>query len=76
MHNSHLIELIKNNLNHPVSSTAEFGINPDHVEAMAFAWLARQTMHNLSGNLTEVTGAKNPVILGGIYPGRNGLNRE
>jgi len=74
MHNSHLIELIKNNLNHPVSSTAEFGINPDHVEAMAFAWLARQTMHNLSGNLTEATGAKNPVILGGIYPGRNGLN--
>lgn len=74
MHNSHLIELIKNNLNHPVSSTAEFGINPDHVEAMAFAWLARQTMHNLSGNLTEVTGAKNPVVLGGIYPGRNGLN--
>jgi len=76
MHNSHLVELIKNNLNHPVSSTAEFGINPDHVEAMAFAWLARQTMHNLSGNLTEVTGAKNPVILGGIYPGRNGLIKQ
>jgi len=76
MHNSHLIELIKNHLNHPISSTAEFGINPDHVEAMAFAWLARQTMNNLSGNLTEVTGAKQAVILGGIYPGRNGLNRE
>jgi len=74
MHNCHLIELIKKNLNHPVSSTAEYGINPDHVEAMAFAWLARQTLNNLSGNLTEVTGAKRPVILGGIYPGSNGLN--
>jgi len=74
MHNCHLIGLISSNMNHPVSSTAEFGINPDHVEAMAFAWLARQTMNNLSGNLTEVTGAKRPVILGGIYPGRNGLN--
>lgn len=76
MHNDYLIELIRNNLSHPVSSTAEFGINPDHVEAMAFAWLARQTINNLSGNLTEVTGAKNPVILGGIYPGKNGLNRK
>ncbi len=74
MHNNHLIGLIRKNLNHSVSSTAEFGINPDHVEAMAFAWLARQTMHNLSGNLTEVTGAKRPVILGGIYPGRNGIS--
>ncbi len=74
IHNGHLISLIKKNLPHPVSSTAEFGINPDHVEAMAFAWLARQTMNNLSGNLTEVTGASTPVILGGIYPGENGLN--
>lgn len=75
MHNDHLIELIRNNLTHPASSTAEFGINPDHVEAMAFAWLARQTINNLSGNLMDVTGAKSPVILGGIYPGRNGLSQ-
>jgi len=74
IHNAYLIDLIKSNLDHPVSSTAEFGINPDHVEAMAFAWLARQTMNNLSGNLTEVTGANRLVILGGIYPGCNGLN--
>ncbi len=73
-HNSYLIELINKNLNHPVSSTAEFGVNPDCVEAMAFAWLARQSMNNLPGNLMEVTGAKQPVILGGIYPGRKGLN--
>jgi anhydro-N-acetylmuramic acid kinase len=40
---------------------------------MAFAWLARQTINNLSGNLMDVTDAKAPVILGGIYPGKNGL---
>ena len=74
MHNDYLIALIRNNLTHPVSSTAKFGINPDHVEAMAFAWLARQTINNLSGNLMDVTGAKVPVILGGIYPGKDGLN--
>jgi anhydro-N-acetylmuramic acid kinase len=68
VHNVYLIQLIKQKLLHPVSSTAKFGINPDHVEAMAFAWLARQTIKNLAGNLIEVTGAKSPVILGGIYP--------
>jgi len=71
VHNEALMNLIKNNLPHPVSSTAEFGANPDHVEAMAFAWLARQTIKNMPGNLTEVTGAKTPVILGGIYPGKH-----
>lgn len=75
-HNNYLISLIQNNLNHPVSSTEKFGINPDHVEAMAFAWLARQTINNLSGNLIEVTGAKKPAILGGIYPGKKGLSRK
>lgn len=76
VHNKHLIESIQKRLKHPVSSTAKFNINPDHVEAMAFAWLAKQTINNLSGNLPEVTGAKNAVILGGIYPGKKGLSRK
>ncbi len=76
MHNKYLIDLIQQGLNHPVSSTAAFGINPDHVEAIAFAWLAKQTMNNLPGNLTEVTGAEAPAILGGVYPGKNTLNRK
>jgi anhydro-N-acetylmuramic acid kinase len=50
-----------------VQTTAELGVEPDWVEAAAFAWLARQTMHKQPGNLTSVTGAKRPVILGGIY---------
>lgn len=53
-----------------VQSTAALGVDPDHVEAMAFAWLARRTLQSLPGNLPAVTGARHPVILGGIYPGR------
>lgn len=52
-----------------VFSTKEFGLDPDWIEAMAFAWLARQTLHHQAGNLPAVTGAKHPVVLGGIYPG-------
>ena len=72
IHNKTLIESIKNNVNHSVLSSMNFGVNPDHVEAMAFAWLAKQTIHHMPGNITEVTGAKKPVILGGIYPSKNG----
>lgn len=51
-----------------VSSTQVANIDPDWVEAMAFAWLAKQTLENKPGNLPEVTGASQPVILGAIYP--------
>jgi anhydro-N-acetylmuramic acid kinase len=48
-------------------STADFGLAPTWVEATAFAWLARQTIMGLPGNLPAVTGALGPRILGGIY---------
>jgi anhydro-N-acetylmuramic acid kinase len=38
------------------------------MEAIAFAWLAQQTMALRPGNLPAVTGAKHPVVLGAIYP--------
>jgi anhydro-N-acetylmuramic acid kinase len=69
IHNEFLLELIRQNIDCPVESTEQYGPHPDHVEAMAFAWLARQTLNNLPGNLKEVTGATDSVILGGIYPG-------
>ncbi len=53
--------------NIPIKTTEELGIEPDWVEAAAFAWLAKQTMHHNPGNLVSVTGANTPVILGGIY---------
>jgi len=50
-----------------VQSTAVLGIAPQWVEACAFGWLAHQTMQRLPGNCRTVTGAKEAVILGGIY---------
>lgn len=69
IHNDYLLQLIEQNLSCPVNSTELHGIYPDHVEAIAFAWLARQTLNNLTGNLKEVTGANHNVVLGGIYQG-------
>ena len=51
-----------------VATTSALGIAPDWVEALAFAWLARQTLHHAPGNLPAVTGARGERILGAIYP--------
>ena len=51
-----------------VVTTAALGIDPQHVEALAFAWLARQALRNRPGNLPAVTGARGPRVLGAIYP--------
>ncbi|MCA1925808.1 MAG: anhydro-N-acetylmuramic acid kinase [Thiobacillus sp.] len=53
---------------HELATTSSLGIDPDWVEAMAFAWLARQTLHGQPGNLPAVTGAAGPRVLGAIYP--------
>ena len=55
-----------------VTSTAAIGIDPLAVEALAFAWLARQRILNRPGNLPAVTGARGPRILGAIYPASPG----
>jgi len=70
VHNKHLIQLLSSELkNIDVISSENFGVSPDWVEAMAFAWLARQTMNNLPGNIPDVTGANKAVVLGAIYSG-------
>lgn len=55
---------------HPrlLAKTEQLGISAQWVEAAAFAWLAKQTMEGISGNLPAVTGATSSVILGSIYP--------
>ncbi len=52
-----------------VKSIEDFAIAPTAVEAMTFAWLAKQTLEGKAGNLPAVTGAREAMILGGIYPG-------
>ena len=51
-----------------VESSAVHGLDPDFVEAMAFAWLARETLAARPGNLPAVTGAAGPRVLGAVYP--------
>lgn len=52
-----------------VATTAALGLDPDHVEASGFAWLAHRALAGLPGNLPAVTGAQRSVILGAIHPG-------
>ena len=72
VHNGYLMERTQHALpNCTVESTQACGVNPDWVEAMAFAWLAKRTINQQAGNLPSVTGATKAVILGSItsvYP--------
>jgi anhydro-N-acetylmuramic acid kinase len=51
-----------------VQTSADFGVPVSQVEAIAFAWLARQCVGRAPGNLPSVTGACGPRVLGAIYP--------
>lgn len=50
-----------------VTSTSALGIDPDWVEAIAFAWMAKQTIEGHSIDTTAFTGARQAVVLGGVY---------
>jgi len=52
-----------------LGTTEQEGIPPDWVEAIAFAWLAARTLDSEPGNLPSATGARETVVLGGIFPG-------
>nr|VFK01964.1 MAG: anhydro-N-acetylmuramic acid kinase [Candidatus Kentron sp. H]VFK02881.1 MAG: anhydro-N-acetylmuramic acid kinase [Candidatus Kentron sp. H]VFK05497.1 MAG: anhydro-N-acetylmuramic acid kinase [Candidatus Kentron sp. H] len=52
-----------------VDTTARCGLDPDWVEAMTFAWLAKRRLDGLPGNAPSVTGARHLAVLGAIYPG-------
>ena len=54
-----------------VQTTDALGISGDYLEALAFAWLAQQTLLGKPANLPLVTGAKHSCILGTIYPNSN-----
>ena len=51
-----------------VLPTSDKGVPGDYLEAMAFAWFARQRVHNQPSSLPSVTGAKRKASLGVLYP--------
>ena len=51
-----------------ISSTTRFGVEPDWIEAMAFAWLAHCCLEGIPANRPSVTGARGLRVLGAIYP--------
>lgn len=51
-----------------VRSTKELGLDPQHIEALAFAWLAYAHVQRIPASLPSVTGAKHARVLGACYP--------
>lgn len=65
VHNRYLMERIQSALPEcKVESTEVYGIHPDWMEAIAFAWLARCRLNNQPARLASVTGASRDVVLG------------
>lgn len=68
VHNTDLMKRIQSALpNTAIETSAEHGIDPQLVEALAFAWLAKQRLEEQPGNLPSVTGASKACALGAVY---------
>ena len=65
--NDYLMARLQAHLPHcTVKTTEHLGLAPTWVEAVAFAWLAKQTLMGETGNLPAVTGANKGVVLGQV----------
>ena len=53
--------------NHTIKTTSSIGIDPEWMEACAFAWFAQQTLERKTINLNTITGATRQSVLGAIY---------
>ena len=68
-HNTLLVQRLKNLTPQAnLESSDALGVDPDFMEAMAFAWLAKQCLDGKRSGLPEVTGAVSPRILGVVFP--------
>lgn len=68
-HNSTLMEALRTTLppTFHVTTTTKYGLPPDWVEAVCFAWLAKMRIEHKVVDYTQITGARQPTLLGGIY---------
>jgi len=68
VHNAYLLDRLARAIpDCNIQTTQDLGVDPDYVEAIAFAWLARERIERRSGNLPDVTQACRSGILGGLY---------
>lgn len=68
VNNLFLMERLQTHCPHMIiRSTRDVGIAPQWIEAVAFAWLAKQTLEKKPGNCPSVTGAATEAVLGGVY---------
>ncbi len=69
VHNEALIDAIARALDPvPVEPAAAPGISADAMEAVLFAWLAREHVEGRAVDTRSITGARHPVRLGALYP--------
>lgn len=69
VHNAYLMFRLKQCLPGAiVESTHNLGADPDWIEATLFAWLAQQRLTGRAQDTRPITGAREPVLLGKIYP--------
>jgi len=69
--NKTLVKMLKEQIKPAkVLLTDDFGINTDAKEAISFAILAGATIRGIPNNVPSATGAKTPVVLGKIIPGK------
>jgi anhydro-N-acetylmuramic acid kinase len=70
-HNADLVERLHRHLRGTyLRSTSDLGIDPDWVEAVLFAWLARERLAGRKQDTRAITGAREPVLLGSVaHPG-------
>ena len=68
--NQHLCQRIQVNSGKEVVSSDQFGVAPQWMEAIAFAWFAMRTLKKQHSNAPSVTGAAQEVVLGAMYSAR------
>jgi anhydro-N-acetylmuramic acid kinase len=71
-HNGDLVTRLKRRLpDTSIASTASRGLPPDWVEAVLFAWLARERLAGRLQDTPPITGARDAVLLGEIFHPRS-----
>lgn len=62
-----LATLLKQQTTTIIDTTSALGMDPQWIEAAAFAWMAYRTLNQLPSTLPSVTGASKPTIAGVIH---------